>query len=137
MSTQATLEARPTTPSSNRPNRVVWFELPVEDMDRATHFYETIFGIKMISNELFQMIKVFPYEQPAVSGCLMSNGLKPTTDGTVVYLNCNGELDQVLARAAAEGAEIVEPKTLLPGDIGWTAQIRDSEGNRVGLHSAK
>lgn len=135
MSTQATLEAPSTTPSTIHPNRVVWFELPVEDMDRATHFYESILGIKMVSNELFQMVKVFPYEQHAVSGCLISNDLKPTTDGTVVYLNCNGVLDDVLARAAAEGAKIVEPKTLLPGNIGWTAQIRDSEGNRVGLHS--
>jgi len=119
-----------------RPANVVWFELPVRDMDRATTFYETIFGIKMVANELFQMIKVFPYDRPVVSGCLIANDLKPSTDGTVVYLNCNGQLDTVLARAADQGAEIVEPKTLLPGKIGWTAQILDSEGNRVGLHSA-
>jgi predicted enzyme related to lactoylglutathione lyase len=118
-----------------RPANVVWFELPVRDMERATTFYETIFGIRMITNELFQMIKVFPYDRPIVSGCLIANDQQPTTEGTVVYLNCNGQLDSVLARATEQGAEIVEPKTLLPGNIGWTAQIRDSEGNRVGLHA--
>jgi predicted enzyme related to lactoylglutathione lyase len=45
------------TPQIRRAN-VVWFELPVRDMDRATAFYETVFGIKMVTNELFQMIKV-------------------------------------------------------------------------------
>jgi uncharacterized protein len=53
----------------------------------------------------------------------------------VIYLNCDGKFDAVLNRVEKAGGAIIEAKSHLPG-VGWIAQIRDSEGNRIGLHAA-
>jgi len=119
-----------------RKSTVVWFEIPVTDLGRATAFYESIFDTKLIADARFPTMTIFPYERPGVSGCLMSNGLKPSTDGSLVYLNCDGKLDSVLERAAAAGTQILEGKNALPENMGWVAQIADLDGNRVGLHAA-
>jgi len=60
----------------------------------------------------------------------------PSTDGAVIYLNCDGELDAVLKRAKAAGGKLLQEVAQLPGDMGWIAQFRDLDGNRVGLHAA-
>jgi predicted enzyme related to lactoylglutathione lyase len=54
--------------------------------------------------------------------------------GTVVYLNVEGDLDGVLARAAANGGEIIKPRLAI-GPHGFIGLIKDTEGNVVGLHS--
>ncbi len=61
--------------------------------------------------------------------------LKPGSDGTVVYLNADPQLDRVLERVRAAGGEVLVPRTELPDDIGCFALFRDSEGNRVGLRN--
>jgi uncharacterized protein len=59
----------------------------------------------------------------------------PGTEGTLVYLNAKPSLDAVLSRARELGATVLQDKLELPRDIGFIAQIVDSEGNRIGLHS--
>ena len=56
--------------------------------------------------------------------------------GTVVYLNCNGRLDEVAGRVEDAGGKLLTPRVDLPGEMGAIYQIADSEGNRVGLHAA-
>jgi hypothetical protein len=58
----------------------------------------------------------------------------PADGGVTVYLNCDGKMDDVLERVPQLGGTVLEEKNHLP-NIGWVAQIRDSEGNRVGLHA--
>jgi predicted enzyme related to lactoylglutathione lyase len=43
--------------------------------------------------------------------------------------------EALFARAGELGARVLLPKLELPRDIGFIAQIVDSEGNRIGLHS--
>jgi predicted enzyme related to lactoylglutathione lyase len=62
-------------------------------------------------------------------------GHRPSGDGVVIYLNCDGRFDDVLGRVESAGGSIVEPKSHIP-TVGWIAQILDSEGNRIGLHAA-
>ncbi len=124
-----------------RLNNVVWFELPVTDLDRATQFYETVFGAKLATDQRFPGIAMFPKRhETATTGALaVAHDPKiegrPSTDGAVVYLNCDGELDAVLKRARAAGGELLQEVAQLPGDMGWIAQFRDLDGNRVGLHA--
>jgi predicted enzyme related to lactoylglutathione lyase len=125
--------------TESRPSRVVWCEIPSSNLDRAIAFYANILDTPLIKREIFgsNPIAVFPYEYPAISGCLVeSTDARPTCDGVLVYLNCDGKLDEVLARVAAAGGAIAEPKTALPPGMGFGAKIVDSEGNRVGLHAA-
>jgi uncharacterized protein len=119
------------------PSRVVWFEIPATDLDRAVRFYANVLDAP-IKKEIFtgEPIAVFPHEKPAISGCLVeAKQTQPTGQGVVVYLNCNGILDDVIARTSKAGGSVVEPKSALPPGMGFVAHILDSEGNRIGLHS--
>ena len=64
-------------------------------------------------------------------------GYLPSREGTLVYLNVSGDLDDVLGRVGAAGGEALLPKTALGGDAGggYVAWVLDTEGNKVGLFS--
>ena len=116
-----------------------WFEIPVDDIDRAQHFYETLLGQPLRREEMGprQSRAVFPYDEGSVGGALRSSPHppSPSSEGMVAYLNAGPSLGVVLSRADELGAEVLLEMVKLPRDIGWIAHIRDCEGNRVGLHS--
>jgi len=121
-----------------RRNLPVWFEIPVTDMPRAVRFYETLFQSSLIRDDSGPIeMAIFPRrDEGGTTGCLARGAmLKPGSDGTVVYLNADPQLDRALERVKAAGGEVLVPRTELPDDIGCFAQFRDCEGNRVGLHS--
>jgi predicted enzyme related to lactoylglutathione lyase len=60
---------------------------------------------------------------------------QPADSGSVVYLNADPNLDEALTRAEKNGGSVVTPKTALPPGMGYFADIRDTEGNIVGLHA--
>lgn len=126
-----------TAKQQQRQSRVVWFEIPAADLDRACQFYETILATTLKRGPFgFDRIAVFPYEAPAVAGCIaQGEGFVPGSAGAVVYLNADPSLDAVLARVEAAGGKVLIPRTELPGDMGCYARIRDTEGNAVGLHA--
>ena len=66
---------------------------------------------------------------------IVSGARKPCADGTVIYLNCESRIDQVLRRVEKAGGKVAEPKNHIP-NVGWVAEIFDTEGNRIGLHDA-
>jgi predicted enzyme related to lactoylglutathione lyase len=118
---------------------VVWFDIPVSDMDRAIRFYEALTG------QTLTRLPVRPGEETAlfesgekgdVSGSLFfSPDDKPSVYGSRVYLNANPTIDAWLARVEPAGGKIARGKTPIPGNRGVFAYIIDSEGNRVGLHA--
>lgn len=115
---------------------ITWFEIPTADFARAIRFYETIFDTALRHDAAWPKLAIFPYEKPGISGAIAHDeNVKPSGNGVVIYLNCDGKFDTVLNRVEEAGGAIVEPKTHLPS-IGWVAQILDSEGNRIGLHAA-
>ena len=120
-----------------RESRVVWFEIPAADIDRACRFYETVLATSLKRGQFGpETLGVFPYEAPAVSGCIsLIQGHQPSTAGTVVYLNADPDLDAALARVSPAGGKVVVPKTALPPGMGHYARIQDTEGNLVGLHT--
>ena len=123
---------------AERDNIAVWFEIPAADFDRAAKFYETIFDTTL-KHETFggPRMGVFPYDRPKVSGCVMEAPERAGQDsGTLIYINCNGHLDEVVARVEAAGGALLTPRIDLPPGMGSFFHIRDSEGNRVGLHAA-
>jgi uncharacterized protein len=120
-----------------RDNVAVWFEIPATDFDRAAKFYETIFDANLVRQNFGeQRMGVFPYERPHVSGCVIeAPSLAGKDTGTVVYINCNGHLDDVVGRVEKAGGALLTPRVDLPPGMGSFFHIRDSEGNRVGLHA--
>jgi len=117
---------------------VNWFEIPVADLNRAVTFYETILGSRM-RREVFGGMDtaLFPYDNAGsgVGGALMQDPKNtPRAEGTLIYLNCEGHLEEVIDRVAPAGGAVVLPKTDI-GAPGFISIIQDTEGNRVGLHS--
>jgi predicted enzyme related to lactoylglutathione lyase len=119
-----------------RPSRVVWFEIPAADLNRACRFYETVLATSLNRGQFGpETLAVFPYEKPAVSGCICQVKDHQPGKGIVIYLNADPNLDDALARVSPAGGKIVVPKTALPPGMGFFARIEDTEGNTVGLHA--
>ena len=120
-------------------NALNWFEIPVTDVARAKAFYESIFDIKMEQMDMQGMQMVgFPSENPKSSGALVKSDYhKPSKEGSIIYLNGNPDLQQVLDRIETAGGTITMPKTAISPEIGFMAFFQDTEGNALGLHSGK
>ena len=121
-------------------NAISWFEIPTTDLDRAQKFYETIFDIQMISLNLEQLkMRMFPIENPMNVGgalCFNEKFYKPsTTDGPLIYLNANPDVQNVLDKVEKAGGKIIVPKTEISPEYGHMAVFIDTEGNRIALHS--
>ena len=123
---------------SKTTNALNWFEIPVIDVSRAKLFYETAFDIEMQQIEMMGMQMVmFPSQSPKSGGALVkSTSHKPSTDGSIIYLNGNPNLQVVLDRIENAGGKITMPKTNI-GENGNMAFFLDTEGNLVGLHSGE
>lgn len=121
-------------------NAISWFEIPATDLDRAAKFYESIFGISLIVMDLPNIkMRMFPLEDmKGVGGAVVDSGgfHKPSsTDGPLIYLNGNPDVQNILDKVEAAGGSILVPKTEISPEYGFMAVIIDTEGNRIGLHS--
>ena len=120
-------------------NALNWFEIPVNDFERARHFYQVVFGIHMdVDNMMGMKMAFFPMEMGTghVSGAIVQSDFhKPSMEGSLIYLNANPDMNEIVKRIETEGGEILMPKTHISDEIGYMAFFRDSEGNRVALHS--
>jgi uncharacterized protein len=120
---------------------ISWFEIPTTDIDRAASFYEAIFGIKLLPLDMPNIkMRMFPLDDmmTGVGGALVDSGgfHKPSaTDGPLVYLNGNPDLQMVLDKVEAAGGKIMVPKTEISPEYGFMGVFLDTEGNRVALHS--
>ena len=121
-------------------NVVGWFELPVNNMERAIIFYEAVFGFKLERHEMGELdMAWFPFaDVPGAPGSLVYHKefYKPSTDGTLIYFTCHsGDLENELSKVEPAGGKVLMPKKLITEDIGYMALCGDTEGNRIALHS--
>ena len=122
-------------------NAVGWFDIYVDDLDRATGFYETVLGTKLEAmgdpTGEAQMMS-FPAEMSAygAGGALTkSPHAGPGVGGTIVYFSVEDCADQE-AQVAKAGGVVVRPKFSI-GEFGWVTLCQDTEGNMFGLNSMK
>lgn len=116
-------------------NALNWFEIPVLDMDRAKTFYDTVMGKPLTSMEMSPGYPMAAFDDTNGGGCIIQGeGYLPSSEGIVIYLNCNPDLQAMVDRVEAAGGSILQPKTSI-GENGWMAFILDTEGNKIGLHS--
>ncbi|MEP6699958.1 MAG: VOC family protein [Bacteroidota bacterium] len=122
-------------------NAISWFEIGTTDLGRATKFYETIFGVTLTPMDLPNIkMRMFPIDnmQTGIGGALVDSGgfHKPSaTEGPLIYLNGNPDVQNILDKVEDAGGKIMVPKTEISPDYGFMAVIVDTEGNRIGLHS--
>ena len=112
-------------------------EISVEDFDRAREFYENILGIEITEmNILDTQIGMFPMEGYLNWGCISKcDQHRPSKDGTLIYLDADGDIDGMLGKIKSAGGEILTPKTKLSDEFGFIAVFVDTEGNRIALHA--
>jgi predicted enzyme related to lactoylglutathione lyase len=122
-------------------NAISWFEIGTVDLSRAQSFYEKIFNIELQAFDLPNIkMRLFPIENPnsGVGGALVDSGgfHQPSkSEGPLIYLNANPDVQQVLDRVVQAGGSILVPKTPISDEFGHMAVIIDTEGNRIALHS--
>ncbi len=121
-------------------NLINWFEIPVSDMDRAAAFYSKLYGVSVDVQDFGGLLMgILPMEtQQGVGGSLVKYEMyTPSHQGTLIYLNGNEDLSEMLGRVESAGGKILKGKTEISPEIGYMALFEDSEGNRIALHSQK
>lgn len=122
----------------NTTNSLNWFEIPATDINRSKAFYESIFDINMEPQEMGDAKMAFfpfaPGSGKATGAVVQSPSHKPSMEGSIIYLNANPAMDNVLAKVEAAGGKILAPKMSI-GEHGHIAFIMDTEGNNIGIHS--
>lgn len=123
-------------------NIIVWADIPVTDLDRASTFYSHVLGMPV--NQMPGVDGVAlpgtPPDEGASSPPAMAVafdlyvGGTPSTEGATVYLSSMGDFPGILARVREAGGEVLqEPQDMGPM-VGTIAFIKDTEGNRIGIH---
>ena len=122
-------------------NALNWFEIPVSDFERAKKFYETIFDYQMPENMMGNVrmgFFLYDFQNGKVGGAICKSDMHtPSQEGSLIYLNCQPDLQVVLDRVETAGGKILQQKTIISEDqqLGYWALIKDTEGNKVALHS--
>lgn len=120
-------------------NPVGWFEIYVDDMERARRFYEATLAVKLqaLESPVVKML-AFPMREnlPGCTGALvqMPEG-RPAGNAVVIYFTCMDCAEEA-ARAARNGGKVFKEKFSI-GQYGYIALVHDTEGNLIGLHSRK
>ncbi|ANW26357.1 VOC family protein [Vibrio coralliilyticus] len=121
-------------------NPVGWFEIYVDDMDRAKAFYQTVFDVTLEEmNDDAKMgveMWLFPavMEQYGAAGALAKmGGVSAGGNSTMVYFSCQ-DCSVEEARVAGAGGKVEHSKFSI-GPHGFIAVVSDTEGNMIGLHS--
>ena len=124
-------------------NPVIWFEIYVNDMARATSFYQTVLQVTLQPLDSAPGVEMmaFPMHQDGTgaAGALTRTtepmaGVEPGRNGTLVYFTC-ADCAVEAARAPAAGGTIIREKVSI-GAYGFMALVADTEGNTIGLHSS-
>jgi uncharacterized protein len=111
--------------------KIVHFEIPVDDCDRATAFYHDVLGweVSGFGQQPYWLVRAGADDEPGANGALISRaGLH---QGPVLIAGV-ADIDDVLSRVHKAGGDIVISKQPVPG-VGWSAYAHDPEGNTIGF----
>lgn len=120
--------------------KVGWFDIYVEDMDRAQAFYEAVLDTTLSPmddpNDPTAQMRAFgdDFTSHGAGGALVKLPYaQPGPGGSMVYFSCD-DCAVEEARVSAAGGSIVQSKSPI-GEHGFVAVVADTEGNMIGLHS--
>jgi len=111
-------------------------EIPVTDLPRAVDFYGHVFGVELEITDIDgNAMALFPEVAGGGASAALAKGESyvPSIDGTRVYFSVQS-IEMTLERAIAKGGTELYPKTSI-GKLGFVAEFRDCEGNRIALSS--
>ena len=112
-------------------SRVIHFEIPAADPERAAAFYKKAFGWKIEKwpgPMEYWMVNTGDNGAPGINGGLMRKGDVTTTTNTIGV----DSVDKAVATVTKAGGTLVMPKTPIP-TVGYFAYCKDTEGNLFGV----
>lgn len=125
-------------------NAVCWFEIYVNDLDRAKAFYQTVLDVELTHIDGSSMggdapkpeMWAFPMEErPGATGAICKMpGVEAGGNSTLVYFSC-ADCSVEAGRVVEAGGQLIAPKMSI-GQHGFIAIAQDPDGNNIGLHSA-
>lgn len=120
-------------------NPVNWFEIYVQDMDRAKAFYEAVLGLELQplsppDGELSMFAFPSDPDNPGSGGALVKvDGKDSAVNSTIIYFSCaDCALEE--SRVTGAGGKVERPKMSI-GEYGFISLALDTDGNMFGLHS--
>ncbi len=133
---KATTEPQKATTMNNLISIV---EISITDFPKAVKFYQTVLGVTIQEMEMDgNKMGIIPNEEGTVNVVLIKgNDYKPSGDGALVYFNAGKDLQPMLDKVEQNGGKVIVPKTQISPEMGYFALFIDTEGNKVGLHSAQ
>jgi len=117
----------------------VHFEIPFDDKEKCLDFYKNVFGWKL--NDMPEMNyiivhtvdvdeKFMPKQVGAINGGMYKRDEK-SAKGPVIVIDVSN-LDDKLKEIEEMGGKVFREKMKV-GDMGWYAQVKDTEGNIIGV----
>ena len=122
-------------------NPLVWFEIYVQDMDRARRFYEGVLQVTLSQldapdGELAMWSFPGNMETHGANGSLVkAAGMPSGGNSTIVYFHCEDCAEEA-GRVEMFGGKLERAKMSI-GNYGFVAHALDPDGNLIGLHSMK
>jgi len=120
-------------------NPIRWFELYVQDMERAKAFYTALFAYQFTRLDAPDLdMWAFPavMDKGGAAGALVRMaGVPSGGGGTLVYFGTDDCAVQE-GRVEQAGGRVFKPKMSI-GQHGFISLVYDTEGNLIGLHSMK
>jgi len=114
-------------------NRVYYFEMPVEDMERAIGFYETVFGWNISKHDRsggpYFSVTTGPEEQPGINGSFFIKEEGWSNLSNVINVE---DIDRAIEMIKEMGGEIAFAKCAING-VGYLAYFKDPNGNIFGM----
>lgn len=123
-------------------NPVGWFEIYVDDIDRARKFYEGVLDttLEKLENPATtdKGLEMWAFssdmDKYGASGAIAKmDGVAAGANSVMVYFSCE-DCAVEAGRVEENGGELVAPKFPI-GEYGWIAIANDTEGNSIGFHS--
>ena len=115
---------------------IVWFDIPSLDIDRAIRFYSAVLAKPIKKEDLGGVPSgVFPTSDGGMQGDVVQvPNFKPSADGIMIYFDVNGRLKDAVSAVRANGGTVQKDIHSI-GQYGFCAEVLDSEGNCIALHS--
>jgi hypothetical protein len=121
-------------------DKVVHFEIPTDDVARASEFYRSIFGwdLQDMSGQgmdyaLVMTVPVDDQQMPTERGAINGGMMKRSDDTPSPIITIEvASIDDAMKRIEDGGGALVQPRQEIPG-MGAFAYFKDSEGNTMGL----
>lgn len=112
-------------------SKIVHFEIPVDDVHRATAFYSDVLGweVSQYDDQPYWLVRAGADEEQGAGGALIERG---ELHQTPVLIAAVANMDDALTRVEQAGGKIAQGKMPIP-TMGWAAYVRDPEGNTIGF----